>query len=235
MFTVLKDICMEVHEKDVSLLIGPNGSGKTTLINCLSGIYVPDEGKILFNGINTVGKKTHELVKLGIAKSFQIPQPFGKLTVAENLLTCSHHHPGEDFSKFILKRLWKKPEEELIQKMFRILEEVGLGAQCNQLASELSGGQLKLLELGRILMLDAKLVLLDEPVGGVNPVLAHKILSRIRKIRDDFGTTFLLVEHRLDLVMQYVDHMFLLASGKIKFAGLPQEFLNSKELINVYL
>jgi len=234
-FSVLKNVLLTIPEKTIVLLMGPNGSGKTTLINCISGVYRPDDGKIWFNGTDITGKEQHEIVKLGLGRSFQIPGPFKKLTVGENLLVCSQNHKGENFSTSIFRRTWDKQEKELVEKLYKILQQVDLEHQMNTLAGELSGGQLKLLELGRLLMLDSKLMLLDEPIGGINPVLAHKILSHIQKIRANFGTGFLLVEHRLDIVMQYVDYVYVLAEGNIKCEGSPKEVLNRKELYEIYL
>lgn len=234
-FYALKKVSLEIPKKSIVLLMGPNGSGKTTLINCVSGVYKPDEGKIWFNGVDITGREPHEIVRLGVGRSFQIPGPFKGLTVAENLLVCSLNHPGERFSTSIIKKAWEREEGKLIEKMFKILDVVGLKDKCNTLAGELSGGQLKLLELARLLMLNVKLMLLDEPIGGVNPVLAHKILSYIQRIRDTFEASFLLVEHRLDIVMKYVDYVYALAEGKVVCEGPPDEIVNRRELYEIYL
>ncbi len=234
-FIALKEVSLTIPEKSIVLLIGPNGSGKTTLINCSSGVYKPDTGKIWFRGIDITGEEPHEIVKLGIGRSFQTPGPFKKLTVGENLLVCSQDHKGEYLSTSIFKMIWNEHENALIQKLFKILKVVDIEEQCDLLAGELSGGQLKLLELARLLMLNSKLMLLDEPVGGINPVLAYKILSQIQEIRDHFETSFLVVEHRLDIVMKYVDYVYCLAEGSIVFKGSPKEVLETKELYDIFL
>jgi len=234
-FIALKDVFLTIPEKSIVLLIGPNGSGKTTLINCISGVYRPDSGKIWFRGIDITGKEPHEIVRSGIGRSFQTPGPFKKLTVGENLLVCSQDHKGENFSSSIFKRIWNDHENALIRKLFKILKVIDLEDHCNVLAGELSGGQLKLLELGRLLMLNSKLMLLDEPVGGINPVLAYKILSQIQEIRDSFGTSFFLVEHRLDIVMKYVDYVYCLAEGSVLCEGSPEKILETKELYDIFL
>lgn len=234
-FYALQNISLSIPEANIVLLIGPNGSGKTTLINCISGVYMPDEGRIWFNGQNITGKPPYEIAKIGIGRSFQIPEPFKKLTVAENLLLCSLNNPGENFLNSLNKNLWKKSEKFLIDKMFNVLKVIGLEDKIDTLAEELSGGQLKLLELGRLLMLDSKLMLLDEPVGGINPVLANEVLSHIRNIRDTFKTSFLIVEHRLDIVMKYVDHVHVLFRGNLVASGTPEEIVRKKELYDVYL
>jgi branched-chain amino acid transport system ATP-binding protein len=234
-FWAVRDVTLQVPVTTIALLMGPNGSGKTTLINCISGVYAPDEGSIRFNGIDITGRPPHEIVRMGLGRSFQIPGPFKRLTVAENLLVSSGNHPGEKFSSSPIKRKWKPYEQSLIAKMFRILDVIGLSEKSDTLAGELSGGQLKLLELGRLLMLDVKTMLLDEPIGGVNPVLAHSILSYIRKIRDEFEISFLVVEHRLDIIMKYVDLVYVLAKGNIVCSGSPDEVVKRKELYDVYL
>lgn len=138
------------------------------------------------------------------------------------------------FSSLLEKR-WRRREDELTQKMLRILKAVDLQDKEDTLAGELSGGQLKLLEIGRLLMLDIKQMLLDEPIGGVNPVLAGRILSQMQKIRDDFKVGFIAVEHRLDIIMKYVDYVYALAEGRMIFQGPPNEVANSKEIYDVYL
>jgi len=234
-FYALQNISLSIPEANIVLLIGPNGSGKTTLINCISGVYIPEEGKIWFNGQDITGKPPHEIVKIGISRSFQIPEPFKKLTVAENLLLCSLNNPGESFLNSLSKNLWKKYEKFLIDKMFNILKVIGLEDKIDTLAEELSGGQLKLLELGRLLMLDSKLMLLDEPIGGINPLLANEILFYIKKIKDAFGTSFLIVEHRLDIIMKYVDYVHVLFRGNLVASGTPEEVTRKKELYDIYL
>ncbi|MEM2179173.1 MAG: ABC transporter ATP-binding protein [Candidatus Methanomethylicaceae archaeon] len=234
-FYALQNISLSIPEASIVLLIGPNGSGKTTLINCISGVYIPDEGKIWFNGQDITGKPPYEVAKIGIGRSFQIPEPFKKLTVAENLLLCSLNNPGESFLNSLNKNLWKKYEKSLIDKMFNILKVIGLESKADSLAEELSGGQLKLLELGRLLMLDSKMMLLDEPIGGINPVLANEILHHIKNIRDTFRTSFLIVEHRLDIVMKYVDYVHVLFRGNLVASGIPEDIVRRRELYDIYL
>jgi len=234
-FYAVQDVTLQVPPNRLVLLMGPNGSGKTTLINCISGVYAPDEGRILFSNRDITGRTPHEIVKLGLGRSFQVPGPFKMLTVAENLLVCGEGHPGETFMASPVRKRWLEYEESIVEKALRVLQVIGLEEKRDTLASELSGGQLKLLELGRLLMLDVTMMLLDEPVGGVNPVLAHSILSHIRKIREEFRTGFLMVEHRLDIIMQYVDFVHVLAKGSLLCSGSPDEVLESKELYEIYL
>jgi branched-chain amino acid transport system ATP-binding protein len=234
-FYAVQDATLHVPQSTLVLLMGPNGSGKTTLINCISGVYAPDAGSIRLNGTDITGRPPHEIVGIGLGRSFQIPGPFKQLTVAENLLVCGRDNPGEMFLASPFKRTWEKYEASLIDKMLKILQVTGLSDKEDMLAGELSGGQLKLLELGRLLMLDVKMMLLDEPIGGVNPVLAHSILSYIQQIRGTFQTSFLIVEHRLDIVMKYVDLVYVLAKGSVLCSGSPDDVVRRKELYDVYL
>jgi len=231
----LDGISIDVDESKVSILIGPNGSGKTTLINVISGLYSADSGKILFEDMDVTGVPPYKLYDLGMARTFQIPALFWKLTVLENLLIAEKGNPGEHFLKSLLTRFWKNKEMEATEKASKILDLLGLSRLWNQPAYLLSGGQMKLVEIGRALMSNAKLLLLDEPVSGVNPTLAHEIFSRILKLRDEFGLSFFIVEHRLDIALKYVDEIFAMALGKLIASGLPDEVMNNKRVIEAYL
>jgi len=231
----LDGISIDVAESKVSILIGPNGSGKTTLINVISGLYSADSGKILFEDRDVTGVPPYKLYDLGMARTFQIPALFWKLTVLENLLIAEKGNPGEHFLKSLLTRFWKNKEMEATEKASKILDLLGLSRLWNQPAYLLSGGQMKLVEIGRALMSNAKLLLLDEPVSGVNPTLAHEIFSRILKLREEFGLSFFIVEHRLDIALKYVDEIFAMALGKLIASGLPDEVMNNKRVIEAYL
>ena len=231
----LDGISLQVDERKVSILIGPNGSGKSTLINVVSGLYSPDSGNVIFDSIDVTGFAPHKLYKMGIARTFQIPALFWNLTVLENLLIAEKNNPGERFLRSLLNSFWKDSERKAMEKASRILELLGLSGLWNQPSFKLSGGQMKLVEIGRALMSDAKLLLLDEPVSGVNPTLAHEIFSRILKLRDELGLTFFIVEHRLDIALKYVDEIFAMALGKLIASGLPDEVMNNKKVIEAYL
>jgi len=231
----LDGISIDVAEGKVSILIGPNGSGKTTLINVISGLYSPDSGRILFEDKEVTGLPPYKLYDMGMARTFQIPALFWKLTVLENLLIAEKGNPGEGFLRSLLTRFWKNKEIEATEKASRILELLGLSRLWNQPAYLLSGGQMKLVEIGRALMSNAHLLLLDEPVSGVNPTLAHEIFSRILKLRDEFGLTFFIVEHRLDIALKYVDEIFAMALGRLIASGLPKEVMSNKQVIEAYL
>jgi len=231
----LDGVSLDVVQERVSILIGPNGSGKTTLINVISGLYKADSGKVLFESQDVTGYPPFRLYKLGIGRTFQIPALFWRLTVLENLLVAEKNNPGESFLRSIIGRSWKESETRAIEKAARVLELLGLSTLWDRPANTLSGGQMKLVEIGRALMSGAKLLLLDEPVSGVNPTLAHEIFSRILKLRDELGLTFFIVEHRLDVALKYVDEMFVMALGKLIVSGTPDEVMNDKRVIEAYL
>lgn len=249
----LDDVSLELGERKVGILIGPNGSGKTTLINVVTGLYAPDSGRVFFGENDVTGLPQHKLYRMGMARTFQIPALFWKLTVLENLLVAERQNIGESFfgsvfpaidfrdlgawtiwKRFFAPR-WVKDEKKATIKAWRILELLGLTQVWYLPTYNLSGGQMKLLEIGRALMSDAKLLLIDEPISGVNPTLAHEIFARILKLRDDLGLSFFIVEHRLDIAMRYVDETFAMALGKLVASGPPNEVLTNKKVIEAYL
>ncbi|NPB00685.1 MAG: ABC transporter ATP-binding protein [Crenarchaeota archaeon] len=229
------EVSIKVPKKKIVLIIGPNGSGKTTLVNVISGVYKADGGKIFFLGKDITNKPPHIIYRLGLVRTFQIPQPLRKLTVLENVLLGQAYHPGENFVKALIYLTWLKREEELVEKAFKILEFLKLDHLWDQESYKLSGGQLKLLELGRALMADAKMMILDEPIAGVNPTLAHEIFRKIQEIRDRFDVTFLIIEHRLDIALKYVDYVYAMARGRVIAEGLPDEVVNNPAVIEAYI
>jgi branched-chain amino acid transport system ATP-binding protein len=231
----LDGVDFAVNEKEIHILIGPNGSGKTTLINVISGFYKPDSGRVTFSGRDVTGLPAHKLYSLGISRTFQIPSLFTKLTVLENVLVGEKGNPGESFARSLLKRSWARQEEDATKRALAILQGLGLGKLWDTRANTLSGGQMKLLEMARALMTGAKLILLDEPISGVNPTLAHEIFGRIVKLRDDLGVTFLIVEHRLEIALSYVDTVTAMALGKVVAAGKPELVMADPKVIEAYL
>ena len=231
----LDGVTLAVKEKEVHILIGPNGSGKTTLINVISGFYRPDSGRVVYEGKDIAGVPPYRAYSLGVSRTFQIPNLFTKLTVLENVLVAAKDNPGESFKGSLFKRSWVKEETTATRKAYGILQLLGLDRVWDQEASTLSGGQMKLLELARALMSDAKIVLLDEPISGVNPTLAHEIFGRILKLRDELGISFLIVEHRLEIALSYVDTVTAMALGKIVAAGKPELVMADPKVIEAYL
>ena len=231
----LDGVTLGLKEKEVHILVGPNGSGKTTLINVVSGFYKPDSGKVVFEGRDIAGLPPHKAYAIGLSRTFQIPSLFTKLTVLENVLVAAKNNPGESFMKSLFRRAWIKEETEDTRKAFAILKLLGLEKVSEREASTLSGGQMKLLELARALMSDAKVVLLDEPISGVNPARAHEIFGRILRLRDELGVTFLIVEHRLDIALRYVDTVTAMAFGRVIAAGKPEIVMADPKVIEAYL
>jgi branched-chain amino acid transport system ATP-binding protein len=232
--TALDGVNMKVDKGNMTMLIGPNGSGKTTLINVVSGFYKPDEGQIIFEGKDITGKRPNEVARQGLVRTFQVPAPFQKLSVMENLVLAGEGNPGESFVKAFLRSTWIEKESEIHERARKILELLSLKLP-DQLAGELSGGQLKLMELGRVLMTNARLVTLDEPASGLNPTLAHQIFEHLDETKKSFGLTFLIVEHRLDIALQYVDYVYAMANGSVISHGKGEEVMNDPKVIEGYL
>ena len=228
----LDNVSLSARRNYITLVIGPNGSGKTTLINTISGFYEADGGRVLLEDRDITNKPPHEIYRFGIVRTFQIPQPLKKLTVLENLMMADEN-PGEKIISG-LRRNWVKKEEELAEKAFRYLDFLHIDHLWNTESYKLSGGQLKLLEVGRALMRDAKVIVMDEPIAGVNPALAHQILERLRNLKD-MDVALLLVEHRLDIVLKYVDYVYVMADGKIIAEGDGKNILSNPEVVEVYL
>ncbi|HKT22748.1 MAG TPA: ABC transporter ATP-binding protein [Nitrososphaerales archaeon] len=231
----LDGVTFGINNKEVHILIGPNGSGKTTLINVISGFYRPDSGSISYQGKEIGGMPPHKLYAMGISRTFQIPSLFTKLTLLENVLVADKGNPGESLVRSMVKRTWVKKETEATERAMSILALLGLDKLWDGPASTLSGGQMKLLELARALMTGAKLILLDEPISGVNPTLAHEIFGRILNLRDELGVTFLVVEHRLEIALSYVDTVTAMAFGKVVAGGKPELVMTDPKVIEAYL
>lgn len=225
-------VSLEAQKNLITLVIGPNGSGKSTLINTVSGLYRSDGGKVILEGRDITNKPPHEIYKLGLVRTFQIPQPLKRLTVLENLMMADES-PGEGILGS-LGSSWLEKESELSKRAFRYLEFLKLDHLWNIESHKLSGGQLKLLEVGRALMRNAKLIVMDEPVAGVNPNLAHSILKRLVELKKS-GVSLLLIEHRLDIVLKYVDYIYVMVAGRLIAEGLEEEIINNPEVVEAYL
>ena len=228
-------VSLSLEPQKITILIGPNGSGKTTLVNVISGYYKPDSGDVFYQSNKITGWPPHRIYRAGIARTFQIPSLFLKLNVLENVLTAEKDNPGEGFLKAPFRKSWEGREAESTERAARILDLLGLSEIWNKQASQLSGGQMKLLEMGRALMGGAKVLLLDEPISGVNPTLAHEIFSALVSSRDAMGVTFLIVEHRLDIALSYVDHAIAMAYGKIIASGPSNSVITDPVVVEAYL
>ncbi len=233
--TVLDGIDMEIEQGKLYQLIGPNGSGKTTLINVISGLLKPDDGKIIFDDIDITQKGLFDTYNTGLVRTWQIPQPFNSLTTMENFLISSSGNAGESFLMAPLKSKWKKDEKRIADKAMEIMDMVSLVEKKDIKSQNLSGGQQKLLELGRAMMSDASMILMDEPIAGVNPTLAHEIFDKISNLCKKQKITFLIVEHRLDIALQYADHVFAMNRGKIIAQGSSDDVIKHPKVMESYL
>lgn len=230
----VNNVNLKVERNKVTMLMGPNGAGKSTFVNVCTGVLKPDGGKVFFDGKDITGYPPHEVYGLGFVRTFQIPEPFMGLTVLENVLVALNN-PGENPLKAPLKTFWFKDEVKNIERAFEILESVGLDNQWDQPASSLGAGQLKMLEVARALATNAKLIALDEPIGGTDPKYAGDILSYIRGLLEKWDVTFLLIEHRIDIALPYADYVYVMDRGSIIAEGLPDEVANNPKVIEVYI
>ena len=227
---------MHVKEGSITGLIGPNGAGKTTLFNTIAGLYEPDDGKIILNNEDISFLKPHELFSKGVLRTFQIAHEFTNLTVLENLMMVPGGQSGEKLVNALFKpSLVKKEEIKVKEKALKVIEFLNLKHLSNELAGNLSGGQKKLLELGRTMMVDAKLVLLDEVGAGVNRTLLKDIGSAILRLNKEQGYTFCMIEHDMEFISRLCNPVIVLAEGSVLFEGTPDEVKRNEKVIESYL
>lgn len=231
----VKDVSLKIKRGTITGLIGPNGSGKTTLFNLISGIYKIDHGKIFFNGERIDNLPPYKISNKGIIRSFQIPRIFKRLTILENMLIASKNIEGERILNIFNKNNWNKIEEENIKKALNIIEFLELKELKNFLPINISGGQLKLLEIGRALMCNPKMLLLDELIAGINPILAEKIFRKIIDLKNEFDITFFIIEHRIDFLFNFAEYIFVMDKGEIIAEGSPREIENNEKVLEAYL
>ncbi|MBW6464600.1 MAG: ABC transporter ATP-binding protein [Bacillota bacterium] len=229
----VNSVNIKVKENTFTMLIGPNGCGKTTLINCCTGILKPTSGRVFFGDIDITGWKPHEIYQVGFVRSFQIPLPFIGLTVIDNVLGAMRN-PGESPLLAPSVSRWADVEEKNMAHAMDILAKVGLEKHWDLPSSSLGAAQLKMLEVAKGLSSGAKLIALDEPIGGVDPASAHEILSHVSKLKDE-GLTFLVVEHRIDIAAPFADYIYAMELGSLISEGTPDEVLNDPKVIEVYL
>lgn len=229
------DVSAQVKPGELVGLIGPNGSGKSTLFNVVSGVYKPDSGEIYFQGERIDGLEPYEIFSKGLVRSFQNPRLFFGMNIVENVMLPPRNQKGERLEAAPFQGVWADQEKELATKGLGILERMQLRHVALNPATEISGGQMKLLEMSRSLMGEPKLLLLDEPTAGVAPKLAREIFDTIKKLRNEYGLTFVIVEHRLDVLFDYVERVLAMNQGKIIADGTPDEVAADKGVIAAYL
>ena len=227
----------DIKKGSITGLIGPNGAGKTTLFNIMAGFLKPDSGSIMLNNKDEIaGIPPHKLFHKGIVRTFQIPHEFESMTVLENLMIVPGNQAGEKFINNFL--LWKKisnQEKAIRQEAEEVLEFLNLSHLRKELAGNLSGGQKKLLELGRTMMTKPKLVLLDEPGAGVNRTLLGKLTEDIRRLNKERNYTFCIIEHDMDLIIKLCDPVVVMAQGKVMAQGAMEEIRKNKKVQEAYL
>ncbi|MES0359436.1 MAG: ABC transporter ATP-binding protein [Anaerolineales bacterium] len=223
----VNDCTFEVEEGSISALIGPNGAGKTTVFNLISGLLKPDSGSITYKGERIEGKQPHQVTRRGVSRTFQISRDLQEMTLLENLIVQS---PTTSFADLFKGSMLEHERDHAME----LLDFVGITHLANEKSKNLSYGQKKLMEFAATLMTEPRLILLDEPAGGVNPALLEDIIERIQLLNKR-GITFLIVEHNMDVVMNLCDPIIVMAYGTVLAKGAPQDIQNNEEVLEAYL
>ncbi len=232
----VNNVNLKVDKGSITGLIGPNGAGKTTLFNTIAGLYAPDKGDVYLEDRNIAGLKPHELFSMGVLRTFQIAHEFASLTVLENLMMVPGNQRGEKLIYALFgDKVVKKEEEEIRAKAIEVIEFLNLKHLTQEIAGNLSGGQKKLLELGRTMMVEANLVLLDEVGAGVNRTLLNEISDAILRLNTERNYTFFVIEHDMDLIEKICDPVIVMAEGSVLFEGKFSDVKSNEEVIEAYL
>jgi ABC-type branched-subunit amino acid transport system ATPase component len=233
--TALDGADLSVEQGRITGLIGPNGAGKTTLFNAVTGALRPSAGSVYFDSTDVTGWRPDRLAGVGLSRTFQIARGLAELTVIENLMLYGKHQPGETFSSAVLRGAAARArEEELRQRALAVARELDILEVGDDRAVDLSGGQKKLLELGRALMAEPKLILLDEPAAGINPTLARRLIAHILALKAR-GITFLIIEHNMGLVAELCDHVVVLVAGRPFAQGRFAELRADRRVQEAYM
>jgi neutral amino acid transport system ATP-binding protein len=224
---------LEFQRGWITGLIGPNGAGKTTLFNLLTGFDRPNTGRWSFDGRSLSGLAPHRVARCGVVRTFQLTKALAKLTVLDNMRLAAPAQTGERFFGALLST-WGRQERANTRKAMELLTRFRLSANADDLAGSLSGGQRKLLEMARALMMDPAVVMLDEPMAGVNPALTENLLQHVRSLRDD-GMTVVFVEHDMDVIRNISDWVVVMAQGRVIAEGPPETLSSNKAVVDAYL
>nr|WP_228484845.1 ABC transporter ATP-binding protein [Microbacterium cremeum] len=225
---------LEVPRGAITALIGPNGAGKTTLFNLLTGFDRPDHGTWTFDGKSLSGVPAYKVARMGLVRTFQLTKALGLLTVMDNMKLGATGQRGEKFWASLIPALWRTQDADIEDRAMLLLKKFKLDAKADDFAASLSGGQRKLLEMARSLMTEPTLVMLDEPMAGVNPALTQSLLDKILDLKDE-GMTVLFVEHDMHMVRHIADWVVVMAEGKIVAEGDPESVMKNPAVIDAYL
>ncbi|MEV4566618.1 ABC transporter ATP-binding protein [Nonomuraea sp. NPDC049419] len=225
---------VEIQRGSITALIGPNGAGKTTFFNQLTGFDTADAGSWTFNGRPMNGVPAHKVARAGMVRTFQLTKALSRLTVMENMRLGAQHQKGESFWRAMIPAFWRGQEEEITERAEELLARFKLDAKRDDFAGSLSGGQRKLLEMARALMVRPELVMLDEPMAGVNPALTQSLLGHVKDLREQ-GMTVLFVEHDMDMVRDISDWVIVMAQGAVIAEGPPSTIMSDERVIDAYL
>lgn len=231
----VNEVSLDVSRKSMVGLVGPNGCGKTTLLNTIFGLLKADGGSIHFCGEPIEKLSPHQIYAKGVVNAFQMPRLFFQMSVLDNMILAARHNRGDELMhSLFLRKGWQSQEVDFAEKAMEILELLELERLTFAPAGELSGGQKKLLEIGRTMMAEPKLLLLDEPAAGINPILGKKIFENLERLRQS-GVSFLVIEHRLEFLMEFANWVYVMDSGRIVMEGPPKEVVNSPMFYEVYI
>jgi neutral amino acid transport system ATP-binding protein len=225
---------VEIQRGAITGLIGPNGAGKTTFFNVLTSFDQPDDGQWEFNGRSLKGVPAYRVARSGMVRTFQLTKALSRLSVMENMRLGATGQRGESFWRAMLAPMWRDQERANTERAMALLERFKLDTKAEDFAGSLSGGQRKLLEMARALMVDPELVMLDEPMAGVNPALKQSLLGHVKSLRED-GMSVLFVEHDMDMVRDISDWVIVMAQGRIISEGPPDAVMGDPRVIDAYL
>lgn len=225
---------VEIQRGSITALIGPNGAGKTTFFNQLTGFDTADAGQWTFNGRQMNGVPPHKVARAGMVRTFQLTKALSRLTVMENMRLGAQGQKGESFWRALVPGLWREQEDSITERAEELLTRFKLDAKREDFAGSLSGGQRKLLEMARALMVQPELVMLDEPMAGVNPALTQSLLGHVKDLREQ-GMTVLFVEHDMDMVRDISDWVIVMAQGAVIAEGPPDTIMSDPRVIDAYL
>lgn len=232
---VINDCSIQVEKGSITGMIGPNGAGKSTLFNLIAGSLAPDSGHVLLDGEDITSLSADQRFHKGLLRTFQIAHEFSQMSALENLMMVPPKQAGEDlFSAWLKPGLVRREEAEVRRRALEVIDFVGLHHVRNELAGNLSGGQKKLLELGRTMMTDAKVVLLDEIAAGVNRTLLGDLIGNIERLNREMGYTFLVIEHDMEMIARLCDPVIVLAQGSVMVEGHIGDIQNNPEVIEAY-